>query len=358
MARRTRYLIFVLTACLAIAVGCSGRSKHHLVGGQGSGYTGSSLTAFAGKPHAASAAAQSSAQKKNVFDTVTAPIKQVSAQVSSAFSPKKDESEPVADELNPNTRPSGLENVYLRTARAREAQGDLDAAIDQYERALKEAPTDRRALVGLARLYDRQGDFKKAVQLYQRAIDAHPKDALGYNSLGLCYARHGKLQPSIEMLQRAVELQPKVVLHRNNLATVLVDANRPDDAYKHLAAVHSEAIAHYNLGYLLSEHGEKDQATKHLKLALQADPLFAPARNLLSEITGPASNARPNSERVDRGPSENNREFPVIRLPDTENKRPSDGGTDSPSSPDYFDEGNFAPQAETRELPPVIDDSE
>ena len=52
-------------------------------------------------------------------------------------------------------------------------------------------------------------------------------------------------------LRQAVKLEPKRKLYRNNLATVLVDMGRTDEAWDELSSVHTPAVAHYNLGYLL-----------------------------------------------------------------------------------------------------------
>ena len=63
-------------------------------------------------------------------------------------------------------------------------------------------------------------------------------------------------EKSTAALDEAVRIQPAVVLYRNNIAMVLVDLGQIEAAYSHLAAVHPEAVAHYNLGYLLLKKGK------------------------------------------------------------------------------------------------------
>ena len=105
------------------------------------------------------------------------------------------------------------------------------AAIEQYERGLKEEPNHLPTLISLARLYDRQDEFDKAEKLYRRALEAEPDNAMAHNDLGLCLARHDQ-QPNEAMsaLRQAVKFEPNRKLYRNNLATVLVDLGQVDAA--------------------------------------------------------------------------------------------------------------------------------
>src|SRR5262245_14851900 len=59
--------------------------------------------------------------------------------------------------------------VYVAAARLLENQGKFPEAEDKYREALKSAPSDLNALVGLARLHDRQGQPQKAIEVYQKA---------------------------------------------------------------------------------------------------------------------------------------------------------------------------------------------
>jgi hypothetical protein len=77
---------------------------------------------------------------------------------------------------------------------------------------------------------------------------------------------------------------------------------RTDEALKHLTAGSTPAVAHYNIGYLLQQKGQKAAALQHLQQALAADPTLAPAREMISQLGGrqvepvaahPRSNALP-----------------------------------------------------------------
>jgi Tfp pilus assembly protein PilF len=171
-----------------------------------------------------------------------------------------------------------------------ENQSKFPEAEQQYEKALKASPNDLNALVGLARLHDRQGQSVKAVQFYERAVKSHGKDALVYNDLGLYYARQKQLDKSIQYLAKAVDLQPDNARYRNNLATVLVESGRTGEALAQLSRANSEAVAHYNVGFLLHKRGQQNEAVQHLQQAIALDPDLTPAREMLAQWSmGPDS---------------------------------------------------------------------
>jgi tetratricopeptide (TPR) repeat protein len=218
---------------------------------------------------------------------LAAAWQQTTKSLTSAITPASaQEPDPVSLDNSPQKVGS---EVYLSAARIHEQRGDLPGAIAQYQKSIASNPRDVTAHIGLARIYDRQGEYARAVEQYQKAIQIDPKRALPRNDLGLCYARHGELEKSIAELQQAVKLQPESKLYRNNLATVLVEANREQEALQQLLAAHPPAAAHYNLGALLSRCGKSALAAKHLQQALAVDPGLTAAQQLLAQIEQPSS---------------------------------------------------------------------
>ena len=232
------------------------------------------------------------------MNPLTKAWKSTTESVAGVFSPK-----PQTATLSPENDPTSLSSkskisadTYIATARLLESRQEFVKAQAEYEKAVKAEPKNLTALVSLARLQDRQGNPDEAIATYQRAIKAHPKSAMVHNDLGLCYARKRDLASAIAMLHKAVEMEPNKSNYRNNLATVLVESGRPDDALRHLTAVHPPAAAHYNLAYLLNHRGQIDLARRHLMQAAQLDPSFTPAQQMLAQLdaaAAPAAAVRP-----------------------------------------------------------------
>lgn len=178
--------------------------------------------------------------------------------------------------------------VYLSAARLYENQGEFEAAAGQYRKALEASPKSLPALLGYARLQDRENKFDEATRLYKKAISAYPQSATAYNDLGLCQARHKQPEAALESVQKAVQLEPTNKLYRNNAASVLVDMGRSTEAFEHLVLAHGEAVAHYNLGFLLYQRDKKEFASQQFALAVEKDPSLAPARDMLNRLGGVA----------------------------------------------------------------------
>ncbi|MEX2119363.1 MAG: tetratricopeptide repeat protein [Pirellulales bacterium] len=176
-------------------------------------------------------------------------------------------------------------DFYVSVARLHEQSNKIPLAKEFYGRALALDENHLGAILGMARLHDRQGQLPEATGLYLEATRRHPKDAAALNDLGICYARQRMFNESASALARAVEAQPKKPLYRNNLATVLVELGRVDEALVHLKAVHGAAVAHYNTGFLLNRRGELQQALDQFALAARHDPSLEGAQQWVDSLS-------------------------------------------------------------------------
>ena len=91
--------------------------------------------------------------------------------------------------------------------------GDLPTARADYQQALREEPSNRDALLGLAALDVRAGRFDAADAAYRRLLQADPRDAHAH--AGLIALRAGRVDPV------AAESRVKVMLAENPGAHVL-----------------------------------------------------------------------------------------------------------------------------------------
>jgi hypothetical protein len=63
--------------------------------------------------------------------------------------------------------------------------------------------------------------------------------------------------------------------------------NQVKPAMDHLVAVHTPAVANYNMAVLLDERGRSDEAVPFLGQAISLDPTMQPAREMLAQLTAP-----------------------------------------------------------------------
>lgn len=189
---------------------------------------------------------------------------------------------------DPTSLTSGNQNagadLNYHAARVYESRNKPHEAAALYEKSLHMDPNHVRTLIAYARLLDREGSFARAETLYRHAIEVQPGNPVAVNDLGMMYARQGMFQPAIESIGRAIEQQPTNQRYRNNIAIVLLDAGRIDEAFSHLATVHGEANAHYNLAFLLSQRQMQAEAIQHLDRALVLSPQHDAARQLAQQL--------------------------------------------------------------------------
>ncbi len=196
-----------------------------------------------------------------------------------------DDPQPPADK-GAASHPVKEPRLMVVMAQMHERSGNVLGAQEQYERALKADPDYLVARISLARLHDRQGNFAEATRQYTEAARRHPNNATVQNDLGLCYMRQEKPGDAVAALQLAVKLQPDRKLYRSNLGTALVQVGRVDDAVQELTTVNPPAVAHYNVGYLLQQHGQNDAARRQFIKALEYDPGFTQAQYWVRKLAG------------------------------------------------------------------------
>jgi Flp pilus assembly protein TadD len=283
-----RLIATAVTLSLGFAAGCASDSTFDLsrdtssrssAGGDRSIWGSGDRSVAASTP---SSSASPTASVSRVF-------RQVSTSVSNAF----DRESPTASATDPSqlsSRPESLSpSLYVRAAAWSEDQGAISKAQQQYAKALELDPKNVKTLVAFARFHDRQGHDNEALQLYRQAHDLAPNDVVVLNDVGLFQARRRNFAPALEALQQAVQSQPRNIRYRNNLAGVLVQAGRADEAVRVLRGVHSEAVANLNVGHFLYLEKNHAEATAYFRQAAMLDPSLVAARDMLDQLGGLAS---------------------------------------------------------------------
>jgi len=223
----------------------------------------------------------STAKKSSWTDSISSTFKSMGDALKPKSTPAATESyDPTALKNKANAGP----DLRVTMAQAYERQGNLADAERQYQLAMKESPKDVKVICAFARLRVRQGQSAEALKLYQQALKIAPDQPFVLNELALCYARQQQWNDALQTWHRCVQLEPNNPLYRNNLAAAMVEAGQLDAAMVQLRAVHKEAVAHYNLGYLLAKKGQQPSAAQHFRVALERDPSLAQARYWLQRL--------------------------------------------------------------------------
>jgi Flp pilus assembly protein TadD len=158
---------------------------------------------------------------------------------------------------------------------ARLAEGDLDGALEVFQRAVAATPTSAVAhsKVGIVYVHKRQLDAATAE--FTKAIQLDPTYAPAYSNLGNVYRERGQLDQAIAQYQKAVSMDPDYWIAHQNLGIV----------YKQQGRI-GEAVREFKTATRLSLRGGRHMAGEPRTTARRAGCLGASATVILAAILG------------------------------------------------------------------------
>ena len=115
-----------------------------------------------------------------------------------------------------NLKPDEKANVLYQRAAAYIHLKDLNAAIEDYQAAIKSEPSHLGAHVGLAETYNVSGQPDKALAAFTAAIETFPNNHLVYNNRGLCYQQQGRPQEAVNDFNKALEIDKNFAVAYTN----------------------------------------------------------------------------------------------------------------------------------------------
>lgn len=187
---------------------------------------------------------------------------------------------------------------------------NLDAGIADFQKVLSFVPKDAQTHFNLGLLYRRKGDAQKALEMYRRGLGLDPKDAGANQNYALLLMEAGKFREAIPFLQKlralgTADLSVGVALIESylkagmneegkkeidaflrapsvkstdqlKLAKVLIEDQQPIAAQSVLEHVvktsPDSAEAHAQLGQLLADRDQYEEAAREMGRAVQLSP--------------------------------------------------------------------------------------
>ena len=156
------------------------------------------------------------------------------------------------------------------------SQGNMDDALEEFQKAVELNPKDPVAQRNVAYVLDRQGKVEEAIDAYKQAIELDPKNLLAYNNLGVLYDKEGKYDEAIWQLENALSVNPSDPTTLKNLENAKKSKAVMQERENQLAALRREvdiqpenALALYKLGRLYAFFDRKEEALEWLGKALE-----------------------------------------------------------------------------------------
>lgn len=154
--------------------------------------------------------------------------------------------------------------------------GQLAVAEDALGKAIRSAPAVARGWSVLALLEQKKGNPETAAELYRRAIALDAEDVRSRHNLATLLREADRTDEALEEAENALRQGPVPPETATLRAHLLVDANRPEEAaaeYQNiLGQVPEQLDAHETLASLLPQLGRSSEALAAYRAALRARP--------------------------------------------------------------------------------------
>jgi tetratricopeptide (TPR) repeat protein len=182
-------------------------------------------------------------------------------------------------------------NAFAQRARVTGDASYYARAEAAYRAALKVAPDDLAATVGLGSVALSRHEFRRGLALGRAAVALSPSTAATYGVVGDALVELGRYHEAFDTFNHMVSLKPSVSSYaRVSYARELL-GDVPGAAQAMRYAVDSavgepDALAwsRTQLGKLYWSHGRIDDAAREYRAALEARPSFAPAFDALALV--------------------------------------------------------------------------
>jgi tetratricopeptide (TPR) repeat protein len=140
--------------------------------------------------------------------------------------PKKDK-EAALNNLNLN---KNSPEINYRSGRESFKQNNYSLALSYFKKAVESEPNNIDYLTELAVTNYRLRNYNEAIKVYDRIISLDPSNTFACNSIGNVYWIKKDFKRAEFYFRKAIELNPNLVVSYNNLALMLDENGKKEEA--------------------------------------------------------------------------------------------------------------------------------
>ena len=199
--------------------------------------------------------------------------------------------------------PAAQVESLIEQGRAEAVARKFPDAIASYQEALRLAPHNVKAEIGLAQAYRGVHNFDEAKRILQQAHRRHPRNPAPLVIFGDLDIELQTYEAAITHLNAALALEPADVDARNRLAVAYKAKGDASDALaqisKILARDPKNALAHYTRAEIYADHNQDSLALLDAQKVVELQPENPRGRVLLAKILvrSPAVAADPEAKQ-------------------------------------------------------------
>ena len=185
-------------------------------------------------------------------------------------------------QLNPN-----YTQAHINLGSSLAQKGQVDAAILQYRQAAAVDPNRAEIFASLGNALFQKGQVDDAIAEYQQALKLNPNLAGAYIELGDAFSQKGQVSDATASYEKALFIDPTSTAAHNNLGNLLMKSGQMDDAIAQfqdaLKTDPGNLDTHYNLGLAFLRKGDGNEAIAEFTQVLRANPADAEAQGHLAQ---------------------------------------------------------------------------
>jgi tetratricopeptide (TPR) repeat protein len=165
-----------------------------------------------------------------------------------------------------------------------------EAALRQYEKALKFDPSAAGTYNNIANVYGEQGKFSESIKMLEEVVAHDPRFAPAYYNLGIIYAspQYKQYNKAMEYFRKTLQIDPMFVQALVGIANLYGSTNQLDKARFYLEQARAVnpgyAPLYEDLGHLYFSQEQYDLAAQYYQEALRRNSQVAVVRNNLANI--------------------------------------------------------------------------
>ena len=139
--------------------------------------------------------------------------------------PEKNKNAPVENNLG-----QSAPEINYRSGRESFKRNNYSSALDYFQKAVKSEPNNASYLAELAITQYRLKNYDEAIKSYEKIINLSPDNISCYNRIGNIYWIKKDFERAEFYFKKAIELDPSLIVSYNNLALMLDENGKKEEA--------------------------------------------------------------------------------------------------------------------------------
>ncbi|MCK5486388.1 MAG: tetratricopeptide repeat protein [Desulfobacterales bacterium] len=139
--------------------------------------------------------------------------------------PEKKEGKSFKNNLNQSTP-----EINYRSGRESIKQNNYSSALDYFQKAIESEPDNIDYLTELATTHYKLKNYDEAIKGYEKIVRLNPDNISCYNRIGNIYWIKKDFERAEFYFKKAIELDPSLIVSYNNLALMLDENGKKEEA--------------------------------------------------------------------------------------------------------------------------------